>query len=87
MHHTAAARPRPLVWSDEEPPSVVTYGPGWEVTCTACGDDLGPVERQPAHVQKLRGPFATMEEAVAAVLDHEAAASDAQGGGSDVRSA
>jgi hypothetical protein len=79
VHHAPAVRPRPLRWSEDEPPTVVAYGPGWEVTCTTCGDDLGPVERQTPHVQKLRGPFTTVEEAAAAVLDHEEAPSSLTG--------
>ena len=36
----------------------------WEVTCDACGDDLGPYETQSDKVRALRGPYTSREVAL-----------------------
>lgn len=43
----------------------------WEVVCEACGDDAGPVDRQSARVQALRGPYPTFAAALLAATQHE----------------
>jgi hypothetical protein len=43
----------------------------WEVVCEECGDDAGPVDRQSARVQDLRGPYPTFAAALLAVTQHE----------------
>ena len=43
---------------------------GYEVICSRCGDDGGPVHEQPEHVQWLRGPYSTSHEARAVANRH-----------------
>ncbi len=71
MKHEAFARPRPIWWSVSEPRTIKASGHDWEVVCESCGDDLGPVEIQPAHVQLLRGPYETLGEAAHAARQHQ----------------
>ena len=43
----------------------------WEVVCTACGDNEGPVDQQSEGVRKLRGPYPAEHKARHAARKHE----------------
>jgi hypothetical protein len=42
----------------------------YEVCCSACGDDEGPIEDQSDEVRRLRGPYSAIEKAREAVILH-----------------
>ena len=70
MGHTANARRQPVGWTDDTPQRITEWGEAWEITCTECGDDLGPYEGQGPSIQALRGPYQDVEEAKRAVTRH-----------------
>ena len=44
----------------------------WEVICTECGDDQGPIEDQTPFVRDLRGAYRSEEAALQAATVHAA---------------
>jgi hypothetical protein len=70
--HHARFRRQPRVWLDDEHWSAEAglHEDVLELTCRACGDTLGPFEKQAAEIQVLRGPYAGVVEANAAAQRH-----------------
>jgi hypothetical protein len=74
--HTASVRPQPANVARDDAGEVRISGVTglWEVICTDCGDDGGPFEEQPEHVQRIRGPYSDPTTAFSAATEHVPAA-------------
>jgi hypothetical protein len=71
--HPAGTRIQPKIWNEDGqgyPGGSNLEHDIWEVTCPMCGDDLGPYDRQPEHIQKLRGPYYGSRDALTAAAKH-----------------
>jgi hypothetical protein len=67
--HDPHVRSQPRSWDAAGAPSAETTG-CYELICPACGDDGGPYERQPAELQALRGPYASVRAARRVLREH-----------------
>jgi hypothetical protein len=69
--HLVSFRHQPQVWLEDgrfrgDSLDLVMF----EVNCQTCGDAGGPYEQQPAHIQKIRGPYRGEAAAKAAATKH-----------------